>query len=107
MSGLYLIIASKNMIRKLLGLGIFQSAIILFYVSVGKIIGGEAPLISFDNIDGQVFSNPVPHVLMLTAIVVGVANLGLGLTLVLRTYKAYSVIDLQQIPEDIEVKMPV
>ena len=107
MLGLYLIISSKNMVRKILGLGIFQSSIILLYIAIGKILGGAPPLLGDHNVASQLFSNPLPHVLMLTAIVVGVANLALGLTLVVKTYKAYSEIDLQKIPEDAEMQVPV
>ena len=79
MAGLYIVIARGNMVKKLIGLSIFQTSVYLLYIEPGKIIGGTAPIIdpAF-----AVYSNPLPHVLILTAIVVGVATLALGLALV-------------------------
>lgn len=90
MAGLYIIVAKGNMIKKLIGLSIFQTAVYLLYVTPGKILGGTAPIISPDY---TVYSNPLPHVLMLTAIVVGVATLALGLALVVRINDAYGSIE--------------
>ena len=92
MIGLYTVIARHNLIKKLLGLSIFQVATIMFYVSIGKIDGGTAPIL----IQGQtdtVFTNPLPHVLMLTAIVVGIATMALALALVVRIQEAYGTIE--------------
>ena len=92
MIGLYTVIARDNLIKKLLGLSIFQVSVILFYVSIGKVAGGTAPIL----IEGQadtVFSNPLPHVLMLTAIVVGIATMALALALVVRIQEAYGTIE--------------
>ena len=85
-TGLYIVIARGNLVKKLVGLGIFQTSVYLLYISPGKILGGTAPIIAagFD-----VYSNPLPHVLILTAIVVGVATLALGLALVVRINEAY------------------
>lgn len=93
-SGLYIVIARGNMIKKLVGLALFQSSVYLLYVSPGKILGGTAPIIdpAF-----KVYSNPLPHVLILTAIVVGVATLALGLALVTRIHEAYGTIEEDEI----------
>jgi multicomponent Na+:H+ antiporter subunit C len=94
MAGLYVVIARGNMIKKLIGLSIFQTAVYLLYIEPGKIIGGTAPILdpAF-----KVYSNPLPHVLILTAIVVGVATLALGLALVARIHEAYGTIDEDEI----------
>lgn len=93
-AGLYIVIARGNMIKKLVGLALFQSSVYLLYVSPGKIIGGTAPIIDEKF---QVYSNPLPHVLILTAIVVGVATLAVGLALVVRIHEAYGTIEEDQI----------
>lgn len=93
-AGLYIVIARGNMIKKLIGLGLFQTSVYLLYLSPGKIIGGTAPI--FDKAY-TVYSNPLPHVLMLTAIVVGVATLALGLALVVRISEEYGTIDEDEI----------
>ncbi len=93
-SGLYIVIARGNMIKKLVGLGLFQSSVYLLYISPGKIIGGTAPIIDESY---TVYSNPLPHVLILTAIVVGVATLAVGLALVVRIHEAYGTIEEDQI----------
>jgi multicomponent Na+:H+ antiporter subunit C len=94
MAGLYIVIARGNMVKKLVGLSIFQTSVYLLYIEPGKIIGGTAPIIdpAF-----QVYSNPLPHVLILTAIVVGVATLALGLALVVRINEAYGTIEEEDI----------
>ncbi len=89
-SGLYVVIARGNMIKKLVGLSLFQTSVYLLYISPGKILGGTAPIIDPAY---KVYSNPLPHVLILTAIVVGVATLALGLALVVRIYEAYGTIE--------------
>ena len=92
MIGLYTVIARDNLIKKLLGLSIFQVAVIMYYVSIGKVTGGTAPIL----IEGQpdpVYSNVLPHVLMLTAIVVGIATLALALALVVRIQEAYGTVE--------------
>jgi len=95
-SGLYIVIARGNLIKKLVGLGIFQTSVYLLYIAPGKLIGGTAPII-----DGKftLYSNPLPHVLILTAIVVGVATLALGLALVVRIREAYGSIEEDEILE--------
>jgi multicomponent Na+:H+ antiporter subunit C len=94
MSGLFIVIARGNLIKKLVGLGIFQTAVYLLYIAPGKLLGGTAPIVS----DAfTVYSNPLPHVLILTAIVVGVATLALGLALVVRIRGAYGTIEEDEI----------
>ena len=93
-SGLYIVIARGNMIKKLVGLGLFQTSVYLLYLSPGRIIGGTAPIIDERF---SVYSNPLPHVLMLTAIVVGVATLAVGLALVVRISEEYGTIDEDEI----------
>lgn len=93
-SGLYIVIAYGNMIKKLVGLALFQTSVYLLYIAPGKIIGGTPPIIDPDY---QVYSNPLPHVLILTAIVVGVATLALGLALVVRIHEAYGTIEEDEI----------
>lgn len=96
MIGLYIMIARENLVKKMIGLTIFQVSIIMFYVSIGKVRGGTAPIIP-DGITDLVYSNPLPHVLMLTAIVVGVATLALGLALVVRIYETYGTVEEDEI----------
>ena len=89
-AGLFIVIARGNLIKKLVGLGIFQTSVYLLYIAPGKLVGGTAPILS----DAfKVYSNPLPHVLILTAIVVGVATLALGLALVVRIREAYGSIE--------------
>lgn len=93
-AGLFIVIARGNLIKKLVGLGIFQTSVYLLYVAPGKLVGGTAPILS----DAfSVYSNPLPHVLILTAIVVGVATLALGLALVVRIREAYDSIEEDEI----------
>jgi multicomponent Na+:H+ antiporter subunit C len=93
-AGLYVVIARGNLIKKLIGLSIFQTSVYLLYIAPGKLIGGTAPIV-----DGKhaVYSNPLPHVLILTAIVVGIATLALGLALVVRIREAYETIEEDEI----------
>jgi multicomponent Na+:H+ antiporter subunit C len=89
-TGLYIVVAKSNMIKTLLGLGVFQTSVYLLYLSPGKILGGTPPILDSKHI---VYSNPLPHVLILTAIVVGVATLALGLALVVRIHESYGTIE--------------
>lgn len=93
-AGLYIVIARGNMIKKLIGLSLFQTSVYLLYIAPGKIIGGTAPILDPAL---KVYSNPLPHVLILTAIVVGVATLALGLALVVRIHEAYGTIEEDEI----------
>ena len=91
MGGLFIVISQNNLVKKLVGLAIFQTSVFLFYITVGKMAGGTAPiLIASANV---AYSNPLPHVLILTAIVVGVATTALGLALVLRIHTAFGSIE--------------
>ena len=93
-AGLYVVIARGNLIKKLIGLGIFQTSVYLLYIAPGKLVGGTAPIIA----EGfSVYSNPGPHVLILTAIVVGVATLALGLAIVVRIREAYGTIEEDEV----------
>lgn len=92
--GLFIVIARGNLIKKLVGMGVFQTSVYLLYVGPGKIVGGTAPILSAQF---SVYSNPLPHVLILTAIVVGVATLALGLALVVRIREAYDTIEEDEI----------
>ena len=94
MAGFYNVIARGNLVKKLIGLNIFQTSVFLLYISMGKIKGGTAPIVAGEN---TVYSNPLPHVLILTAIVVGVATTAVGLALVVRIKEAYGSIEEDEI----------
>jgi multicomponent Na+:H+ antiporter subunit C len=113
MIGLYVVFASANLMKRLIGLGVFQTSVFLFYISMGKVAGGRPPILpegheaepavgeaqalstiefSADALHAT-YSNPLPHVLILTAIVVGVATLAVGLALVVLIREAYGSIE--------------
>lgn len=81
--GLYIVLASKNSMKKLFGLSLFQTSVLWFYISIGKILGGSPPICA-NAICNNLHSNPLPQVLMLTAIVVGVATISLGFALLIK-----------------------
>ena len=90
MVGFYTLISRGNLVKKVVGLSIFQTSAIILYISIGKVAGGTAPILA----EGfTVYSNPLPHVLMLTAIVVGIATTALALALVVRIHEAYGTIE--------------
>jgi multicomponent Na+:H+ antiporter subunit C len=93
-AGLYIVIARGNMIKKLIGLSLFQTSVYLLYIAPGKIIGGTPPIL---DPNFTTYSNPLPHVLILTAIVVGVATIALGLAIVSRIHEAYGTIEEDEI----------
>jgi multicomponent Na+:H+ antiporter subunit C len=93
-AGLFIVIARGNLIKKLIGLGIFQTSVYLLYIGPAKLIAGTAPILASGY---SVYSNPLPHVLILTAIVVGVATLALGLALVVRIREAYGSIEEDEV----------
>ena len=142
MTGLYVVISTGNLVKKLVGLGIFQTSVFQLYISIGKVVEGRPPILEYlpkkyaketsdyvksggdgaiasaeslvkepvadvkaaldvasDPLMGIVYSNPLPHVLILTAIVVGVATLAVGLALVVRIREAYNSIEEVQINE--------
>ena len=140
MIGLYTLFSATNLIKRLVGLSIFQTSIILFYISLGRIDGGTAPILygadakshggghgeeaaaghapdathgAADAAHGvashgmeHIYSNPLPHVLMLTAIVVGVATLAVGLAIVVRIREAYGTIEADEIRDmDMDVAL--
>ncbi len=109
MTGLYAVIATGNLVKRLVGLSLFQTSVFLLYITIGKVFGGQPPILS--DYDGHseysgsdyadaaahaaepIYSNPLPHVLILTAIVVGVATLSVGLALVVRIRETYGTIE--------------
>ena len=94
MVGFYVLISRGNLVKKIVDLNIFQTSVFILYISMGKIRGGTAPIL----MEGEVvYSNPVPHVLILTAIVVGVATTALGLSLVVRIHEAYGTVEEDEI----------
>lgn len=124
MTGLYVVFSSRNLIKKLVGLSVFQTSVFLLYITIGKVAGGQPPILVDDGHGGGhggddhhaeiatnilaggeakiggaqhgaevLYSNPLPHVLILTAIVVGVATLAIGLALVVRIREVYGSIE--------------
>ncbi len=94
MTGFYVVIASGNLVKKIVGLNVFQASVFILYISMGVVDGGFAPILR----EGvEVYSNPLPHVLILTAIVVGVATTALGLALVVRIKEAYGTVEEDEI----------
>ncbi|NKC12944.1 MAG: Na+/H+ antiporter subunit C [Gammaproteobacteria bacterium] len=96
MTGLYIVISCRNLMKKVIGLNIFQASVFILYISVGKVSGGTAPILDPSI---TVYSNPLPHVLILTAIVVGVATTALGLALIVRIHDAYGTVEEDEIDE--------
>jgi multicomponent Na+:H+ antiporter subunit C len=98
MTGLYVVIAKSNLIKKLIGMAMFQSAVFLLYISMNKVDGGTAPILRPD-VAGEIYSNPLPQVLILTAIVVGIATLALGLAIVVHIDESYGTIEEDEVDE--------
>ena len=99
MVGFYAVIAKPNLIKKLIGLSIFQSAVFLLYITMSKVEGGTAPIFH-EGVENQIFSNPLPEVLILTAIVVGISTTALGLGIVVRIKEEYGSIEEHDTQED-------
>lgn len=98
MIGLYIVIAQGNLVKKLFGLNIFQVSVFIFYITMSEVDGGTAPILG----EGYAtYDNPLPHVLILTAIVVGIATMALGLALIVRIREAYGSIEEDDLVEDI------
>lgn len=97
MTGLYIVVARGNLLKKIVGLNLFQTSVFMLYISMGKVTGGTAPILT-DN-PNEVYSNPLPHVLILTAIVVGIATTALGLALIVRINETYGTIEEDEILE--------
>ncbi len=100
MTGFYIVIARGNLIKKVIGLNIFQTSVFLLYITMGKLRGGTAPILDerFEN-----YSHPLPSVLILTAIVVGVATTSVALALIVRIKEAYGTVEedeIQQLDEN-------
>ncbi|MEM0895492.1 MAG: cation:proton antiporter subunit C [Verrucomicrobiota bacterium] len=122
MIGLFAMIAKNNLIKKLIGMTIFQTAIILFYVSIGVKEGATIPIIEYEtlkeynsqktgygakpDIEPQDYDNPLPHVLMLTAIVVGVSTLGLALAIAQRVFDQFGSLEEDEILEELTHPKP-
>jgi multicomponent Na+:H+ antiporter subunit C len=106
MIGFYAMIVKNNLVKKIIGMSIFQTAIILFYVSIGAKKGATIPILEHhghsEAINTLNYINPLPHVLMLTAIVVSVSTLGVALALILRIYNKYGTVEEDEILEQIK-----
>jgi multicomponent Na+:H+ antiporter subunit C len=98
MIGFYAVVAKPNLIKKLIGLSLFQAAVFLLYITMGKVTGGTAPIFQ-EGVNDLVFSNPLPQVLILTAIVVGISTTALGLGIVVRIKEEYGTIEEDEIQE--------
>ena len=94
MTGFYLVISRANLVRKVIGLNVFQTSVFLLFISIGKVGGGSAPILK-EGITS--YSNPLPHVLILTAIVVGIATTALALALIVRIREAYGTVNEDEI----------
>ena len=90
MIGLYAVMSHGNLVKKLIGLNIFQVAVFMFFISLGRVDDGSPPIISEEI---EVYSHPLPHVLILTAIVVGVATTSVGVAIAIRIYEAYGTVE--------------
>lgn len=107
MIGFYGILVKRNLVKKVIGMNIFQTAIILFYISVGAKKNATIPIIEHSHdaanhaVTASHYINPLPHVLMLTAIVVAVATLGVALTLVIKVHQQYHTLEENEISEAI------
>lgn len=108
MIGLFAMIAKNNLVKKIVGMNIFQTAIILFYVSIGAKKGATIPIIEHLHeasghgtgsslVRAADYINPLPHVLMLTAIVVSVSTLGVALALCIKIYNRYKTLEEDEI----------
>ena len=94
MVGFYILISRGNLIKKIVGLNVFQTSVFMLYISMGKVSGGTPPIL----VEGDVlYSNPLPHVLILTAIVVGIATTSVGLALAVRIKEAYGTVEEDEI----------
>ena len=99
MVGLYIVIAHENLVKKLIGINIFQTSIFILFISLGKIAGGTAPIL---NETHTLYSSPLPHVLILTAIVVGISTTALGLAIVIRIHHAFGTVDDDELQREMK-----
>lgn len=98
--GLFIVISSDHYVKKIIGLGIFQSSVLLFFIALGKLAGGRVPIAPSGVSEGEIlFSSPLPHVLMLTAIVVGFATTAVALALALRVKQEHNTLSSSAIAE--------
>ena len=117
MAGLFIVFSSRNLIKRMVGLALFQTSTGLFYISLGKVSGGTAAItldpgsqagralaaqldpeyLAEHGVNGVVYSNPLPHVLILTAIVVSVATLAVGLAIAVRIREAFGTVEADEI----------
>ena len=102
MIGFYAVIARGNMVKKMVGLTIFQTSVFMLYISMGKVSNGTAPILTGD--PQTLYANPLPHVLILTAIVVGVATTAVGYALIIRVYESYGTIEDDELIKMIEAE---
>ena len=116
MVGLYAVIATGNLVKRMVGLSIFQTSVFLLYIATAKVTGGGPAIFEYSDLaagtipEDAIYANPLPHVLILTAIVVGVATLAMGLALVVRIREVYGTIEddeLSEIDHDEELKKGV
>ena len=99
MIGFYIIIANNNLVKKIIGINIFQTSIFIMFISMGKVIDGTAPILNDSN---TLYSSPLPHVLILTAIVVGISTTALGLAIIIRIHTAFGTIEDDKIQQEIK-----
>lgn len=100
MIGFYAVIHKRNLVKKVIGLNIFQTAVFLFYISIAKVNGGTAPIY----MEGaRYYDNPLPHTLMLTAIVVAVSTTAVALAIIVRIKKAFGTIEEDKILDMLEL----
>ena len=99
MIGFYIIIANNNLIKKIIGINIFQTSIFIMFISMGKVIDGTAPILTESS---ALYSSTLPHVLILTAIVVGISTTALGLAIIIRIHNAFGTIEDDKIQQEIK-----
>ena len=99
MIGFYIIIANNNLVKKIIGINIFQTSIFIMFISMGKVMGGTAPILNNLN---TLYSSPLPHVLILTAIVVGISTTALALAIIIRIHAAFGTIEDDEIQQEIK-----
>jgi multicomponent Na+:H+ antiporter subunit C len=98
--GLYGMTVKRSLVKKLIGLNVFQAAIIIFYIARSQKIGATIPILLGDGpADPSLYVNPLPHVLMLTAIVVSAATVGLALAFMVRIFQEHRTLDEREILE--------
>lgn len=98
--GLYMMIANDHLVKKIIGVNLFQTAIFLFFIASAYVDGGSAPVVPAESAPGElVIASPLPHVIVLTAIVVGVALTAVGLALSVRIYSSYGTLNEETVRE--------